>query len=109
MTHFVRRNRRRFSLRQALRILAGIHDIETVIHFLDRHRSYGHLAAWRQDELEEAFGGLVAASIVGTPTRGPWRGRLTTRKTASDWSQHLNEMITQIRAEQVRGEQAANL
>ena len=109
MVHFVRHNKRRFTLRQALRILAGKHDIETVTRLLDGHRSYGHLASWQPDELEEALGGLVAASIVDTPTRGPWKGRLTMRKTASSWNQHLNAMITQIRAEQVRREPTSDL
>ncbi|MBN1697630.1 MAG: ATP-dependent DNA helicase RecQ [Spirochaetales bacterium] len=76
---FFNRNKRRYTLREARQLLAGIKTYEVVQKNLDFAYGYGLLSEWHTDDIEEAIELLVTANKLYIPQRGFWKRRITIR------------------------------
>jgi ATP-dependent DNA helicase RecQ len=77
---FVSRNRRRFTLRQAVHLLRGARSYEVVRSGLNSYPGFGLLSGWQEEEIEEALESLCRRGDIKVLKRGFWKERLTTGK-----------------------------
>jgi ATP-dependent DNA helicase RecQ len=77
----VARYRRRFSPAEAAEILSAARGPRSVRGFHDCIAGWGSLAGWQAHEVEVAIHTLASEGRLRLPTRGPWKGRLTTSKS----------------------------
>jgi ATP-dependent DNA helicase RecQ len=80
MLSFVRAHRRRFTPGRAAAILAGKCDPRSIRNFDDCREGFGTLASWESEDVEAGLWQLVAEGRLRLPSRGPWKGRLTTSR-----------------------------
>jgi len=74
---FVSGNRRRFTLRQALKLLRGGKSYEAVTGGLAACPDFGSLAGWQEEEIEEALEALRRSAKIKVLKRGFWKERIT--------------------------------
>lgn len=79
---FVRRNRRRFTLRQAVQLLRGAKSYEVVRGSLAAYYGFGMLRDWEGEEIEEALKTLIKSGDIKVMKRGFWKDRITTGEAA---------------------------
>jgi ATP-dependent DNA helicase RecQ len=77
---FVRKNRRRFTVRDAWMVLTGKPGFDGTVRGLYRDPFFGALRGWEPEDCEEALQALVTGGILGLPDRGFWKHRLTAGK-----------------------------
>ena len=75
---FASRNRRRFTMLQAVQLLKGAKSHEVVRAALDSYDGFGMLADWQEEEIREALESLLRAGKISVSQRGFWKDRLTT-------------------------------
>ena len=78
---FVRSHRRRFTIGQAAEILSGTPGPRAQREFHDCVSGFGALDGWNDEEVKTAIRGLQASGRLLVPSRGPWAGRLTARRS----------------------------
>ena len=82
----ISRNRRRFTLRQAVQVLRGAKSYEVVRRGLVAYKGFGLLADWQEEEIEEALEGLHRSGAIKVLKRGPWKDRLTAGRRIAGFS-----------------------
>jgi ATP-dependent DNA helicase RecQ len=83
---FVARNRRRFTLLQAVQLLRGAKSYEVVRRGLASYHGFGALAGWKEEEIEEALETLRRRGAIEVLKRGFWKNRITADKVGDDTS-----------------------
>ena len=73
---FVARNRRRFTLFQAVLVLRGAKSYEVVRRGLASCYGFGRLAGWQEEEIEEALDALCRSGEIKVLKRGFWKHRI---------------------------------
>jgi len=77
---FVARNRRRFTLLQAVQLLLGAKSYEVVRRGLASYYGFGRLAGWQEEEIEEALEALRRSGQIRVLKRGFWKERIAPGK-----------------------------
>jgi ATP-dependent DNA helicase RecQ len=77
---FVARNRRRFTLLQAVQLLRGAKSYEVVRRGLASYYGFGRLAGWQEEEIEEALEALRRSGQIRVLKRGFWKERIAPGK-----------------------------
>ena len=75
---FVSRNRRRFTLRQAVQVLGGAKSYDVLRGGMASYPGFGLLAGWQEEEIEEALETLRRSGAIRALKHGPWKQRITT-------------------------------
>jgi ATP-dependent DNA helicase RecQ len=76
---FFNKHKRRYTIREARQILAGKQTYDVMIKNLDITGSFGLLADWHGDDIEEALNLLIDSHKLHIPKRGFWKHRITSR------------------------------
>lgn len=77
ITHFIYRNRRRYSPREAVAILSGKPNHDFDGRHLSRRRRIATTQGWHAEDIEQALDNLVAMRYISIVRRGFWRGKLS--------------------------------
>ena len=77
---FVRKNKRRFSLGEAVGIIHGKSSYDIVQRRLLGYAGWGRLSHWAREDLEEAFDHLLHTGEIRMLKRGFWKNRLVTSR-----------------------------
>jgi superfamily II DNA helicase RecQ len=80
----VSKSRRRFTLLQAVQLLLGTKSYEVVRSGLASYYGFGVLAAWQEEEIEEALEALRRSGAIKVLKRGFWKNRITADKVGDD-------------------------
>jgi ATP-dependent DNA helicase RecQ len=94
---FVRRHRRRYSLRELGQVLAGRPCYEGARKGLDRVAGFGLLGDWEPEDIDEALTTMVESGRLAVPARGFWKNRVTTGGRDS-WTRSLKESLQSMEA-----------
>jgi ATP-dependent DNA helicase RecQ len=74
---FVSKNRRRFTMLQAVQVLRGAKSYEVVRRQLASSYGFGLLSDWEVEEIEEALEALCHSGDIKVLKRGLWKQRIT--------------------------------
>ena len=77
---FIKKNKRRFTLREVRQILAGEKTYDVITKDLDCIPGYGIISDWNTQDIEESIKNLIDSSEIYIPSSGFWKHRLTLRR-----------------------------
>jgi ATP-dependent DNA helicase RecQ len=79
----VSRHRRRFTVRQLVKLLLGTRSYTAVRQSLASYGDFGLLTGWEEEEIEEALESLRRIGAIRVLKRGPWKDRVTMGEAAA--------------------------